>query len=433
MKKLLILILFSAASYFTLFGQEYDALDRVRNDWRKASGMEGPHRMDEFASLTPAPKGYKPFYITHYGRHGSRYSWTDKTYKVLHTVFTNAHTEGVLTPLGEEFYRKYEDFYELPLMNTGYLTQLGFEQHKKIGEFMYDSFPEVFKDGRRVEVLSSTAQRCIVSMSSFCLSLKGRNPKLDINQTSDVFHMSIITPTNAPGGPKFYKMPSIDSIKLEKVQDFNARKINASEIYARFFTDTSFISRQEDKGQFLSCLHSFLSGYRNYSEEPIFDGTLSQEQIVGLWETGNYGSFYGDIFSRYFQIPLLEDFISKAQDAFDDPARAADLRFGHDYILEAFTCLLNLNGCGTIPETADEAKYWFQNYNIPMAATVFFAFYRNRADDILFKVIWNEKEATLPQLNPVSGCYYKWSDFISWTESLLAAHPRIERPTLPKK
>lgn len=23
--------------------------------------------------LTPAPKGYKPFYLSHYGRHGSRY------------------------------------------------------------------------------------------------------------------------------------------------------------------------------------------------------------------------------------------------------------------------------------------------------------------------------------------------------------------------
>lgn len=25
---------------------------------------------------TPAPKGYKPFYVSHYGRHGSRYHYT---------------------------------------------------------------------------------------------------------------------------------------------------------------------------------------------------------------------------------------------------------------------------------------------------------------------------------------------------------------------
>ena len=27
------------------------------------------------ATLTKAPKGYKPFYISHYGRHGARYAW----------------------------------------------------------------------------------------------------------------------------------------------------------------------------------------------------------------------------------------------------------------------------------------------------------------------------------------------------------------------
>ena len=26
-------------------------------------------------ALPPAPKGYKPFYISHYGRHGARYAW----------------------------------------------------------------------------------------------------------------------------------------------------------------------------------------------------------------------------------------------------------------------------------------------------------------------------------------------------------------------
>ena len=30
--------------------------------------------------LTPAPKGYKPFYISHYGRHGSRWLLHDSEY-----------------------------------------------------------------------------------------------------------------------------------------------------------------------------------------------------------------------------------------------------------------------------------------------------------------------------------------------------------------
>ena len=32
--------------------------------------------------LTPAPKGYKPFYLSHYGRHGSRYMIGKAAYDV---------------------------------------------------------------------------------------------------------------------------------------------------------------------------------------------------------------------------------------------------------------------------------------------------------------------------------------------------------------
>lgn len=423
MKRLIAIIVLAIMAEGTVLGQQYDALDQVRNDWRKAAGMEGPHRFDAKAPLSKAPKGYKPFYIDHYGRHGSRYAWNSQTYQVIHEVLTKADAEAVLTPLGKEFYQKYEDFYEIPFLNTGYLTQLGFDQHRQIAEFIYDSFPKVFKDGKRVDALSSTSQRCIVSMGSFCLGLKGRNPELVIYEASNESGMDIITPPDGPSGRRHYAMADYDKVNLESSSDFYARTVNDREISDRLFTDPEFLSRNKDMGDFIGHLASFLSGYHNYSEEPIFDGVLTNEQLVSLWEAGNYGSFLGDTRARYSNIPLLQDFIDKAEAAFQDPTRAANLRFGHDYILEAFTCLLNLNGCGTVPDKADEAKYWFQSYNIPMATTVFFVFYRNKSGNIIFKVVWNEEEATLPQLTPVTGCYYNWSDFIAWYDKLLADHP----------
>ena len=80
---------------------------------------------------------------------------------------------------------------------------------------------------------------------------------------------------------------------------------------------------------------------------------------------------------------------------------------------------------GTIPSKPEEAKYWFQNYNIPMAATVLFVFYKNKKNDILFKVVFNENEATLPDLTPVQGNYYRWSDFRAWADRMMADHPQI--------
>ena len=82
---------------------------------------------------------------------------------------------------------------------------------------------------------------------------------------------------------------------------------------------------------------------------------------------------------------------------------------------------------GHIPATPEEAKYWFQNYQIPMAATLLFVFYKNKKGDILFKVVLNENEASLPELTPVQGHYYRWSDFRAWTDKLLAEHPEIKQ------
>lgn len=89
-------------------------------------------------------------------------------------------------------------------------------------------------------------------------------------------------------------------------------------------------------------------------------------------------------------------------------------------------CLINADGCGTVPEKTEDVKYWFQNYDVPMAATVLFVFYRNKKGDILFKVLQNEEEISFPQLEAVSGPYYRWTDFKDWAEQMMASHPEIK-------
>ena len=406
--------------------QQYDVLDQVRADWRKAAGMEGPHRFDGVPA-TKAPKGYKPFYISHYGRHGSRYAWDAKTYRLLHEVLSAAHAEQALTPLGEEFYENFESFYEIPLINTGDLVPLGWEQHKRIAAWMYDAFPEVFRKARHIDARVSTSPRSIVSMSSFCLSLKEKNPKLDFYQSSTHTGLTVVTPTSAPASLR-RTFQTDDYSGIESVAHFNERFIDYDGILGRFFRDSAYPSRFEGgRTAFVTQLQALVSGYHNYEERPLFDHLLTPDQRLNLWEATNYYSYHIDLTARFQNIPLLEDILARAEAAFSDPDRAADLRFGHDYVFEAFLCLINANGCGTVPQKAAEVKYWFQNYNIPMAATLFFVFYRNRKGDILFKLVLNESEATLPQLTPVEGPYYRWSDFTAWARSMMVAHPEVRQ------
>ena len=50
----------------------FDYKEMLRQDPAMISG-EYYHYVYKPLAETAAPKGYKPFYISHYGRHGSRY------------------------------------------------------------------------------------------------------------------------------------------------------------------------------------------------------------------------------------------------------------------------------------------------------------------------------------------------------------------------
>ena len=424
MKKLMTLFA-GLLSCLLLQAQQYDVVEKVQADIRKAYGMEGPHRLDEFGTLSPAPRGYKPFYISHYGRHGSRYAWNDDTYTLIRDVFKKAEEKDVLTPYGKEFARKYMDFWEVPYINTGDLVPLGYDQHLAIGTFVYEQFPLVFQGRKKVDALSSTGQRCIVSMGAFNAGLLGGNPKLQIRMQSDHMGMGIIAPPSAPKAIRKKFKGQEEKPRIESVSSFFKRTVNYDGILGKLFTDYSFLDEMEDGEDFMSELWELLSGYHNYVKEPLFDDLLSQEELLKAWEASNYHSFYSDITARYGMIPLLKDIMEKAEASFDDPNRAAHLRFGHDYILEGLLTLLNINNLGVIPDKPEDAKYWFQNYHIPMAGTLLFVFYKNKAGDILFKPVLNENDATLPDLEPVQDNFYRWSDFRAYTDKILQEHPQL--------
>lgn len=422
MTLLAVLLLGTAA-----IAQNYNVLDEVRADRLKAAGMEGAYRFESY-ELTAAPKGYKPFYISHYGRHGSRYAWTSRAYTVIGNVLSQEHQAGNLTPFGESFLERYLDFCNEAIANTGDLVELGVEQHARIASEMAQNFPKVFSGGGRVEALSSVSGRCIVSMASFCTSLQKEFPKLDITVESNHLGMGIVAPPEAPKGyVRKFEGSDPDSLQREKLSQFIARKVDVDGIMSRIFKNPSAVRHDGGTTDLLYYLYMFMGNYPNYSDPELFADVLSDEQYVQLWETYNYSSYLGDITARYEMIPLLEDILGKADNAIESMDIAANLRFGHDYVLEAFIALLNLDGFGTKPEKADDVKYWFQSYRICKATNLQFVFYSSsrRGSDILFKILWNGKEAVIPALDAVSGPYYKWADFRDYAQSIMEAHPEM--------
>ena len=66
----------------------------LKEDMTRAGVNTNSYEVPEIKD-SKVPKGYKPFYISHYGRHGARYAWQSDIYeKTGAGVITSAFSRG---------------------------------------------------------------------------------------------------------------------------------------------------------------------------------------------------------------------------------------------------------------------------------------------------------------------------------------------------
>ena len=85
---------------------------------------------------TAPPAGYKPFYLSHYARHGSRFLINPDDYEKPLAVMREADENGVLTELGKKTLCVLDSVSRMAKSRYGELTPLGARQHKGIAERM---------------------------------------------------------------------------------------------------------------------------------------------------------------------------------------------------------------------------------------------------------------------------------------------------------
>ena len=159
------ILFFALISSLSVHGQttQQEMFDEIE----KTGGVYYVYQAPEKGSLTAAPKGYSPFYISHYSRHGSRYLISDKDYKWVIDLFAKAHEQQALTPLGEDVNTRLMKIWPEAEGRGGDLTPLGRRQHQGIAQRMYQNYPEVFTDGRKISARSTVVLRCAMSMAAF--------------------------------------------------------------------------------------------------------------------------------------------------------------------------------------------------------------------------------------------------------------------------
>ena len=139
--------------------------------------------------MTPPPAGKKPFYLSHYGRHGSRYINKRMGYDIPYIMMCRADSLGQLTPTGHEVLRQIREIIADSELRWGDLTSYGHQQIRKIATRMTHRFPELFEGETYINARSTTVSRCILSMASTMLELIKYNPNLKIRMDASQYTM----------------------------------------------------------------------------------------------------------------------------------------------------------------------------------------------------------------------------------------------------
>ena len=376
--------------------------------------------------LSPAPKGYKPFYLSHYGRHGSRYMIGKAAYDVPYFSLLKAKQEGKLTPKGEETLRKVALIREDAKGRDGELTPLGALQHQGITRRMMERFPEIFAGKTNIEARSTVVIRCILSMENGLQAMLRKNPQLHIFHDAsyhDMYYMN--------QGDK--RLDSLKNCIGRKVvqEELTSKHDNYKRVMEELFNDPAWVKQNinpRDLNHKLYEMAGAIQGTELRGKVSLYD-LFTQDELYDNWVVSNswwqmsYGNspYTGNV-QPYSQRNLLRDIIEKADSCIALPHPGATLRYGHDTMVTPLTCLLNLNGYGSeIKDPEKIATQWFDYKITPMATNLQFVFYRKaKSDDILVKVLLNEDEATLPIKSDVAP-YYHWNDFKAYCQEKLAS------------
>ena len=368
-------------------------------------------------ALTPAPEGYKPFYISHYGRHGSRYLINPKDYSYPHEVLKSADSAGVLTPLGKNVLKRYEIIIQEADNRYGELTPLGAEQHRQIARRMYERFPEVFEGNVWVDAKSTVVIRCILSMTNELTELTRLNPKLRIRHDASMHDMYYMNFNDKELLKKKWNKESNDVY-----EKYFKEMVNYDYAFCQLFTDTSFVWRKADARKFYEKLFHTANNLQNLEARKkvtLYD-LFTDEDMYNNWRVANMWWYLGYGFSQlnggkqpYVQRNLLRKIIEEADSCIVLQNPGATLRFGHETMVMPLTVLMGLNGYDLVTDDYAhlDQKGWV-NYRIfPMGANIQLVFYRRNTGnkDVLVKVLLNENEATLP-IKSNTAPYYKWSE-----------------------
>lgn len=373
----------------------------------------------EADSLPPVPDGYAPVYISHYGRHGSRWPVNRKIYKTAGDFFQEQQLAENLTPEGKDAWKAVTRCAGNAHGHLGELTDKGKNQHRAIAGRMQKRFPTLFAGGR-VVARSSIEPRCIMSMMAFCDQLEETSPELRISKQA------------APGDMDFIHHNTPEA-KLNTGEDapwmweFSAYRDSVSrcpKTSARLFKE---VPPTDTLPVFMRSLYDVAISVQDIdSLEADLLSMFDPIELAGLWKASNFmqyascGQSPESMASGPESVrPLLSEITDRADEMLASGDVAVDLRFGHDTDLLRIVSLIDADGLGVELEDAEDVAEKWRNFEIsPMGANLQLVFFSNADGNILVLPRLNEVPVRISDVPEAAPGYYDWEILKNYFGSL---------------
>ncbi|WP_294657705.1 histidine-type phosphatase [uncultured Fusobacterium sp.] len=391
----------------------------------KYLGTKQPYQYEKIE--VRVPEGYKPFFINHLGRHGSRHLSSAKYDKSIYELLDMAEKEGKITKEGKELKKKVAEILKIENGNYGLLTEVGKKEHRDIAKRMYENNREVF--GKEIRAKATYVERAQQSRDAFLEELAKYTPQINFKASTN---------TENDIELRFYDL-SPEYLKYEDEEPWK----KAYKKYAKSKNYDFSILEQFFKKDFINKLESGVIQLKSAEGKVVLKNTndavanlydlyiiqsnigkdlgigkyFTTEELKWYEELDNIKDFYGKgpgltniNIATEIAKPLLQDFLISSDNAIANNNISADLRFAHAETIIPFITLMEIEGMSDKQDDISKVyNTWYGSDISCMGANIQWIFYKNEAGDILVKILHNEKPVSIPVKSDMKP-FYKWKD-----------------------
>lgn len=395
-----------------------DVVKEITDCPEKAGGIYFAYSV-EADSLPPVPEGYAPVYISHYGRHGSRWPVNQKIYKIAGDFFQEQQLAENITPEGKGIWKMVSRCAGNAHGHLGELTEKGKRQHRGIAARMRQRFAELFADSS-VVARSSVEPRCIMSMMAFCDQLEEEIPGLKISKNASPGDMDFIH-HNTPEA----KLNTGDDAPW--MWDFSAYRDSVSlcpKTAAKLFKS---VPQTDSLAIFMRSLYDVAISVQDIDDlDADILSVFDTSELIGLWKASDFMQYAANGRSPESMAsgpesvrPLLYEITGRADEVLASGDVKVDLRFGHDTDLLRLASLIDADGYGVELENPEEVAEKWRNFEIsPMGANLQLVFFRNNDGKILVLPRLNESPVKISDVPEECPGYYDWEILKNYFSSL---------------